>query len=70
MEVTGAILKSRSMDFLNVTRSFAYFKHVEDGKLLEEYCRAKKLPEFPVIISDNDICRDNLLFEIEVDAIK
>lgn len=70
MEVTEAILKSRSMDFSNITRAIGYFKHAEDGKLLDEYCRTNKLPQFPVIITENDICRDNLLFEIEVDAIK
>ena len=70
MEVIKAILKSRSTDFSNVTRSIGYFKHAEDGKLLGEYCRANKLPQFPVIVTENDICRDDLLFEIEVDAIK
>ncbi len=70
MEVMKAILKSTSMDFSNVTRSIGYFKHAEDGKLLDEYCRTNKLPQFPVIITENDICRDDLLFEIEVDAIK
>jgi hypothetical protein len=69
MEVTGAILKSREMNWSDITRAIAYFKHAEDAMLLQEYCRTYKLPPFPVIVTRSDICRDDLLFEIEVDAI-
>ena len=70
MEVTEAILKSRNMDWSDITRAIAYFKHAEDAMLLSEYCRRNELPSFPVIVTRSDICRDDLLFEIEVDAIK
>lgn len=69
MEVTDAILKSRKMAWSNITRAIAYFKNAEDIMLLDEHCRINQLPSFPVIITKRDICRDDLLFEIEVDAI-
>jgi enamine deaminase RidA (YjgF/YER057c/UK114 family) len=69
MEVIYAILKSRAMDWPDITRAIAYFKHAEEAVLLNEYCCTNALPLFPVIVTENDICRDDLLFEIEVDAI-
>jgi enamine deaminase RidA (YjgF/YER057c/UK114 family) len=69
MEVIYAILKSRKMEWSDIARSIAYFKNAEDAKLLQDYCRMKELPSFPVIAAQCDICRDDLLFEIEVDAI-
>jgi enamine deaminase RidA (YjgF/YER057c/UK114 family) len=70
MEVVQAILQSRGMDWADVTRSLAYFKRAEDAPLLEAYRRDQSLATFPVIVAENDVCRDDLLFEIEVDAIQ
>lgn len=70
MEVVGAILRSRGMDWADVTRALAYFKRAEDAPLLAQYRKDHGLAPFPVIVAENDVCRDELLFEIEVDAIK
>jgi enamine deaminase RidA (YjgF/YER057c/UK114 family) len=70
MEVVEAILRSRDMDWVDVTRALAYFKSAEDAGLFETYRREHGLPSFPAIVVENDICRDDLLFELEVDAIK
>jgi len=70
MEVVQAILRSRGMDWTQVTRSLAYFKRAPDAYLFEAYRKESGLPLFPAIVVENDICRDDLLFEIEVDAIK
>jgi hypothetical protein len=69
MEVVKAILNSRNMDWSNTTRGIAYFKNGVDTGLLAEYCRDHGLPPLPIAISQSDICRDDLLFEIELDAI-
>jgi enamine deaminase RidA (YjgF/YER057c/UK114 family) len=69
MEVVGEILRSRQMDWGNVSRALAYFKRAEDAPLLEAYRRESGLPRFPVIVAENDVCRDELLFELEIDAI-
>lgn len=70
MEVVQAILKSRGMDWTDVTRSLAYFKRAADAVLFEAYRKDAGLPAFPAVVIENDICRDDLLYEIEVDAIK
>jgi enamine deaminase RidA (YjgF/YER057c/UK114 family) len=70
MEVVQAILRSRGMDWTDVTRSLAYFKKAPDACLFEAYRKDSKMPLFPAVVVENDICRDDLLFEIEVDAVK
>jgi enamine deaminase RidA (YjgF/YER057c/UK114 family) len=70
MEVVGAILESRQMSWGDVTRALAYFKRAKDAPLLAAYCQEKNLPAFPVIVAENDVCRDNLLFELEIDAVQ
>jgi len=69
MEVVGEILKSRQMNWGDVNRALAYFKQAEDAHLLVSYRQENDLPHFPVIVAENDVCRDDLLFEIEIDAI-
>jgi enamine deaminase RidA (YjgF/YER057c/UK114 family) len=70
MKVVHAILESRGMNWGNVTRGLAYFKHSEDAPLFEKYRTNNNIPLFPEVIAENCICRDDLLFEIEVDAIR
>jgi enamine deaminase RidA (YjgF/YER057c/UK114 family) len=70
MEVVGEILKSRQMDWGDVTRALAYFKRAEDASLLAAYRQENDLPRFPVIVAENDVCRDELLFELEIDAVQ
>jgi enamine deaminase RidA (YjgF/YER057c/UK114 family) len=70
MQVVQAILDSRDMDWSDVVRSLVYFKRPDDAPLFRQYLENNAIPRFPAVIVENDICRDNLLFEIEVDAIK
>jgi enamine deaminase RidA (YjgF/YER057c/UK114 family) len=70
MQVVHAILRSRGMDWGNTSRAIAYFKDIADAPLLEQYCNEHRLPELPVAISHADVCRHDLLFEIELDAVK
>ena len=70
MDVVHAILKSRGMDWADTARAIAYFKDINDAPLLEKYCTEHRLPELPVAISHADICRHDLLFELELDAVK
>lgn len=69
MEVVEAILTSQEMSYADVTRAVAYFKHTADAVLLDQYAGQRGLPPLPVVVGNDDICRDELLFEIEVDAI-
>ena len=70
MEVVHEILKSRDMDWKHTSRAIAYFKDIDEAPLLEKYCIENNLPELPVAISHADVCRHDLLFEIELDAVK
>lgn len=68
MEVVEAILSSRSLGWADVTRAVAYFKHRQDAPRFDEWCAAHHVG-LPVVLTQCDICRDELLFEIEVDAL-
>lgn len=70
MEVVEAILKSRKMDWSDVNRAIAYFSRAADAPVFDRYCAARGLPRFPVVLTKGDICREDLLFEIEVDALQ
>jgi enamine deaminase RidA (YjgF/YER057c/UK114 family) len=68
MQVVQAILNEAKMDWSDAVSSLAYFKHRKDFGLFDDYCRGEgiKLPHIKV---QADICRDDLLFELELDAI-
>jgi enamine deaminase RidA (YjgF/YER057c/UK114 family) len=70
MKVVHEILKSRDMDWSNTARAIAYFKDDSEAHLLTEYCDKHGIPNLPVAISHADVCRHDLLFEIELDAVK
>jgi len=68
MPVVEAILHSRDFQFSDLTRATAYFKHRADAQALTEWCLARGLRTLPVTVVECDICRDDLLFELEADA--
>ncbi len=67
MRVVEAILESRQMSWHDAIRGIAYFKNIADAPLFYAYGRERHLPHLPVAVAHSDICRDDLLFEIEVD---
>ena len=69
MRVVAAILESRGMNWSNVNRALAYVKYAKDAPVFTRYCAENKI-DIPVVVSEQDVCRDDLLFEIEVDAVK
>jgi len=69
MRVVEAILAQRDMTWADVMRGIAYFKDERYYRDYEDYCRDNGLPDMPVIVTENDVCRDDLLFEIELDAV-
>jgi enamine deaminase RidA (YjgF/YER057c/UK114 family) len=70
LEVVGAILSSRGMGWKDISRSIVYVKRAAEAPLFDAYRAAQGLPAFPAVVVESDICREDLLFEIEVDAIK
>ncbi len=69
MQVVGALLDSQELNWSNVSRAIAYFRNRNDVPVFERYCIEKQIPHLPAAIVYADICRDDLLFEIEADAI-
>lgn len=69
MEVVESILESRRMSWSDVCRAVAYFKNIDETSLFDKYCKDNSLPALPIATAHSDICRDDLLFEIEVDAV-
>jgi enamine deaminase RidA (YjgF/YER057c/UK114 family) len=69
MQVVGAILQSCGRNFADVARATAYFKSTSDFPQFTAWCDQHGLGDLPVVAAGCDICRPELLFEIEVDAI-
>ena len=70
LEIVGAILESRNMDFLDVARGNAYFKDKAGAVSFQQNASRHGLPVSRVVISQNDVCREDLLFELEIDAVR
>ncbi|MBI5692223.1 MAG: translation initiation inhibitor [Verrucomicrobia bacterium] len=68
MEVIAAILESRGVGFPDVSRATAYFQHPLFVPYFERWCDARDLRHMPVVFVNCDICRDDLLFELELDT--
>ena len=69
MDVVQAILESRGMKWEDVSRAIAYFKCGAEVSSFHRCCEERGIPPMPVICTNTDICRDDLLFEIELDAV-
>jgi enamine deaminase RidA (YjgF/YER057c/UK114 family) len=69
MDVVEAILAARGSGFSDVTRATAYIKDPRDAGCLEEWFERTGAPRFPAIATHTQVCRDELLFEIELDTI-
>lgn len=68
MEVVEAILRSRGMEFRDTTRATAYFRQPDLKLLFDAWYRERDLTALPVVSTHSVVCRDDLLFEIELDA--
>lgn len=70
LEVVKAILDSRGMGWGDLFRGIAYFKDMNDLPVYRRIAAELGIPRFPLAVSHADVCRHDLLFEIEVDAVK
>lgn len=68
MEVIAAILQSRGMTFTDITRATAYFQNPTVKPYFDAWCAERELKAMPVVPVWCDICRSDLLFELELDA--
>jgi enamine deaminase RidA (YjgF/YER057c/UK114 family) len=70
MAVVEAILHSRGFTVADLTRATAYFKDRNDFGVFNAWCRKHGLTSVPVVAAQCTVCRDDLLFELEADAMK
>lgn len=69
MAVVAAILESRQMRWQDVSRGVVYYPDPSDHDRYVAYCRASGIPDFPLALMESDVCRRELLFEIELNAV-
>lgn len=70
LRVVQALLESRNMSWADLFRGIAYFKDIADLTAYRRIALELGLPRFPLAVSHADVCRHDLLFEIEVDAVQ
>jgi len=69
MNVVGGILEDRDLGWAHVVRGVVYARDPEGADAYRRWAYARDLAMLPVVVTRNVICRDDLLFEVEVDAI-
>jgi len=69
MRVVQAILESRGMSLSHTTRATAYFRSALDVPRFAAWRERHNAGSLPVVQTCCDICRDDLLFELELDAL-
>lgn len=70
MRVIAGILANRNMTFSDTVRGVAYIKIPEFNRAWEAWKTAYGLTDIPIDTVVADVCRDDLLFEVELDAVK
>jgi enamine deaminase RidA (YjgF/YER057c/UK114 family) len=68
MVVVEAMLRARGFTFADLTRATAYFRHPTDVGVFAEWLVVNRLTNLPVVATQCDVCRDDLLFELEAEA--
>lgn len=69
LDVVEAILKSRGMGWQNTTRAVGYFHDIRALPAFEACCRERDIPPLPLSPAHATVCRDDLWFEMELDAV-
>jgi enamine deaminase RidA (YjgF/YER057c/UK114 family) len=70
IEAVRALLHRAELDLDDVRRSFVYVKRREDRDTARALLTRKLGERFPMILVGTNICREELLFELELDATR
>ena len=70
MEVVEGILASQSMSLADASRAIAYFKSAKDVAVFSKWLKRRGVKRLPLLNVCCDICRPDLLFELELDALQ
>jgi enamine deaminase RidA (YjgF/YER057c/UK114 family) len=69
LDVVEAILRSRGMDWSNATRAVGYFRDIRALPVFDACCHERGMSPLPLAPAHATVCRADLLFEMELDAI-
>ena len=69
-KVVNAILESQDFKFSDIVRAYAYCSDKNFSKVFFEYIELHFPFTFAFICAEDKICREDLLFEIELDVVK
>ncbi len=67
MRVVDGILGEAGFTLADTVRAIAYFRDPSDTSLWTDYLRSRNLENMPVVALGCHVCRDDLLFEIELE---
>ncbi|HDZ40077.1 MAG TPA: hypothetical protein ENH59_00115 [Bacteroidetes bacterium] len=70
MDVVKAILVNEKYDWDNIVRAITYFPDTQHIKHFKDYCIDRGIDTSYILSVGGTVCRDDLLFEIELDAVK
>jgi enamine deaminase RidA (YjgF/YER057c/UK114 family) len=70
MDVVEAILVSRGMGWKDATRAVMYLKKASYMDEWQAWLKGRALASLPLLTIEADVCRDDLLVELEVDTVK
>jgi enamine deaminase RidA (YjgF/YER057c/UK114 family) len=68
-DVVQAILEERGMTWRDASRAIAYFRRAEDVEAFDAFLRRRGIDRLPCLVTNATVCRDDLLFELEVDTV-
>lgn len=69
LDVVEGILTSRGMAWSDATRAVGYFYDIEDLPTFDAICLERGIPPLPMAPAHAIVCRGDLLFELELDAV-
>jgi len=69
-KVVKAILDSNGFSFTDIIRAYAYCSDKKQSSFFYEYCKDHIPGGIVFICTENKICRDDLLFEIDIEVIR
>jgi enamine deaminase RidA (YjgF/YER057c/UK114 family) len=68
LDVVEAILKSRGYAWADTVRAIGYFRNIDDLPIFDAISKERGIGPLPLAPAHTIVCRDDLLFEIELDA--
>lgn len=69
-EVVEAILQAEKYTWQDCSRAIAYYKDAQYLEAWKRYWQQSGKSEIPIVHLHADVCRDDLLFEIELDCLQ